>query len=81
MLCNFHRYYEDYQIKTERIGRHVAHIKNDEKRIPYFRYNLENLTGRKHFRDQHIDRRILVQDALNKYVVDWIHAAQDRDQW
>jgi hypothetical protein len=43
----------------------------------------EILKGRDHLGDLGIDRRITLKWILKKHVkgVDWIHLAQDRDQW
>jgi len=41
---------------------------------------LENLMGRDHSEDLDIDGRIMLHGILGKGV-DWIHLAQNRDQW
>jgi hypothetical protein len=40
----------------------------------------ESLRGRERFEELDVYRRIILKRILRK-VVDWIHAAQDRDQW
>jgi hypothetical protein len=44
---------------------------------------LENLKGRDHAEYVTIDERIILERILEKRweVMDWIHLAQDRDQW
>jgi hypothetical protein len=41
---------------------------------------MENLKGRDHMEDLGVDGRIILEWILG-VGVDWIHLAQDRDQW
>jgi hypothetical protein len=36
---------------------------------------------KRRFRDLRIDGKIIFKRILNKYGVNWIYLAQDRDQW
>jgi hypothetical protein len=40
----------------------------------------ENLKGTDHMEDLGVEERIILEWRLGK-VVDWLHLAQDRDQW
>jgi hypothetical protein len=43
---------------------------------------LEKLKGIDHLEDLEVDGKILLERILGKYDgVDWIHLAEDRDQW
>jgi hypothetical protein len=41
---------------------------------------LENLKGRDHLEDLGVDGRMILKKTGCK-VIDWMHLAQDRDQW
>jgi len=42
----------------------------------------ENLKGNDHSEDLSVDGNIILEWVLDKWeCVDWIHLAQDRDQW
>jgi hypothetical protein len=40
-----------------------------------------NLKERDHSEDLGIDGKIILEWILGKWTVDWMHLAQDRDQW
>jgi len=43
--------------------------------------SLINLKGRGHLEHLCLDGRIILERLLGKQGVDWIHLAQNRDQW